>query len=81
MPHNEVKSHKTWHYCSNAMGSSNRRREDHVRHHNDMPAHGGQAGAEPGRKTARSVLGDLTYYDYMPTSEVENVLRKQVFCA
>ena len=28
------------------MELSNRRREDHVRHHNDMPAYVGQAGVE-----------------------------------
>ena len=40
----------------------NRRRKDHVRYHNDMPAHVGQDGAELVRKTVRSLLGDLTYY-------------------
>ncbi len=36
------------------------RREDHVRHHNDMSIHVGQVGAEPVRKTVRGVLGNLT---------------------
>ena len=44
------------------MGPSNHRREDHVRHHNDVPAHVGQTGAELVRKTVRSILGDLTAY-------------------
>ena len=44
------------------MELSNRRREDHVRHHNDMPAHVGQDGAELIQKTVGSVLDNLTYY-------------------
>ena len=43
------------------MGLSNRRREDHVRYHNDMLTHVEQAGAELVRKTVGSVLGDLTF--------------------
>ena len=41
--------------------TGSRRREDHVRHHDDMPAHVGQEGAEPVRKTVRHVLDDLTF--------------------
>ena len=37
-----------------------RRRKDHVQHHNDVSAHVGQDGAELVRKTVRSLLGDLT---------------------
>ena len=42
--------------------TGNRRRKDHVRHHNDMPAHVRQYGTEPVRKTVKSALGDLTHY-------------------
>ena len=46
------------------MGSSSRRREDHMRYYNDMSVHVGQDGAELIRKTVRSILGDLLYYWY-----------------
>ena len=46
----------------NTPEACNCRRKDHVRHHNDVPAHVGQTGAELVRKTVRSILGDLTYY-------------------
>ena len=62
MLHKQIKFHKTWNYYSNAMRPSNHRREDHVRHHNDMPVHVGQAGSELVRKTVRSVLGDLAFW-------------------
>ena len=42
--------------------TGNCQRKYHVRHHNDMPAHVGQDGAELVRRTVRSVLDDLTYY-------------------
>ena len=45
------------------MGLSNHRREDHVRYHNDMPAHVGQDGVELVRKTVGSVLDYLASYD------------------
>ena len=46
------------------MGLSNRRREDHVRHHNDLPAHVGRDGVELVRKTVRSVLDNLTTHRF-----------------
>ena len=46
---------------------------NHVRHHNDMPAHVGQEGAELVQKAVRSLLGDLTYYHTWRMGEV-NIL-------
>ena len=43
--------------------TGNRRRKDHVRHHNDMSIYMGQVRAEPVRKTVESVLDNLTYYE------------------
>ena len=44
------------------MGLSNRWRDDHVRHHNDMLTYMGQDRVESVQKIVRSVLEDLTSY-------------------